>query len=148
MKRGSCTRLFRDESGMALVEFIGVAIVLMIPLIYLASMVSVVARGTMAADASARAAARMFVISATDASAKKKAKAVVARVIADHELTGASSSMSLSCASSPCLTLGSSVTVTVVVKQALTSLPTLGIAPRVATSTSSHTMVVEEMRKP
>ena len=140
-------RRIADDGGMALVEFIGIAIVLMIPLIYLASIVALVGRATVAADAGARAATRIFVVSATEASARKNAKAVLGRVVADHGLSNATTKMSLTCASKPCLTLGSVVTISVAITQPLDGLPTLGIVPRSVTSTSSHSMVVEEMRK-
>lgn len=141
------TLKFPGDEGSALVEFIGVSIVLMIPLIYLASMVTLTARGTIAADASARAATRLFVISPTDSKARKQVNAVVSQIVLDHGLAGATQKVVIKCESKPCLTLGSAVTVTVSLSQRLSSLSTLGIGSRVVTSTSSHTMLVDEMRK-
>lgn len=135
-----------SESGSAIVEFIGISIVLMVPLIFLASIVTLTARGTIAADASARAAARIFVISSSDSAARKQVNVVIARIVADHGLATSAQKVSIRCESKPCLSLGSAVTITVSLTQRMSALSTLGIGPRVVTSTSSHTMLVDEMR--
>ncbi len=137
---------YAKDDGLAFVEFIGIAIVLMIPVAYLAGIVLAVGNATIAADASARAAARAFVIASTEKQAKSLARSTVLAVAHDHHFATSQTKYSVTCASKPCLTLGSAVTVSVTIAQPFGGLPGIGIKARTITSSSSHTMMVDESR--
>ena len=137
---------YANDDGLAFVEFIGIAIVLMIPVAYLAGIVLAVGNATIAADASARAAARAFVVASTEKQAKSLARSTVLAVAHDYHFTTSQTQYSITCAAKPCLTLGSAVTISVTVAQPFDGLSGIGIKARTITSSSSHTMMVDESR--
>ncbi len=74
----------RDESGSALVEFSWLAIILLVPLIWIVMSVFEVQQGAFATSAAARAAGRAYALAPDDATGEARARAVVAQVLADQ----------------------------------------------------------------
>lgn len=108
-------RLRRDETGSALVEFTWLAIILLIPLVWIVMSVFEVQRGAFAVSAAARTAGRAFALAEDDATGRQRAEAAVAQVLADQGAKGQRGSVEVRCEPDPanCHTGTSVITVTV-----------------------------------
>lgn len=87
----------RDEAGSALVEFSWLAIILLVPLIWLVISVFEVQRGAFATSAAARAAGRAYALAPDDATGKGRALAVVDQVLADQGSPGQDARVTITC---------------------------------------------------
>ncbi|CUR56651.1 conserved exported hypothetical protein [metagenome] len=87
----------RDESGSALVEFSWLAIILLVPLIWVVLSVFEVQRGAFATSAAARAAGRAYALAPDDATGERRARAVVEQVLADQGTRGQRARVEVSC---------------------------------------------------
>ena len=87
----------RDESGSALVEFSWLAIILLVPLIWVVLSVFEVQRGAFATSAAARAAGRAYALAPDDATGERRARAVVEQVLADQGTRGQRARVDISC---------------------------------------------------
>jgi Flp pilus assembly protein TadG len=79
-------RLRGDDGGSAIVEFVFVAVVVMVPLVYLIAAVATVQRTTLAVTQAARDAGRAFATSNSDGEARQRVEAAVRRARADPGL--------------------------------------------------------------
>lgn len=126
----------RDDSGAALVEFIGLTLVLLIPLVYLTVTVGRVQAGAFAAESAARDAARSAVVSGVAAledgrsvpqaqsHAWARGAAVTRVVVEDFGFDESEHvSLALACSSSPCFEQGSDVRADVDVHVPLPGIP-------------------------
>lgn len=77
----------RDDAGTAIVEFVFLALVLLVPLTYVVAAVATVQRNTLAVTQAARDAARAFVTSDTEATARLRVAAAVRLALADQGLS-------------------------------------------------------------
>ncbi|KQT89311.1 hypothetical protein ASG49_16135 [Marmoricola sp. Leaf446] len=100
----------RDEEGTAVIEFVWLAILLLVPLLYVVLTVFETQRAAYAASAAARSAGRAFVTSPDQASAYSRAQAAARLAYADQGLTDAPR-VQITCRPAPrdCLTPGSVV---------------------------------------
>ena len=87
----------RDETGSALVEFSWLAIILLVPLIWLVISVFEVQRGAFATSAAARAAGRAYALAPDDATGDARARAVVDQVLADQGSPGQEARVVITC---------------------------------------------------
>ncbi|KQV65738.1 hypothetical protein ASC64_12565 [Nocardioides sp. Root122] len=87
----------RDERGSALVEFSWLAIILLVPLIWVVLSVFEVQRGAFATSAAARAAGRAYALAPDDATGERQARAVVEQVLADQGTRGQRARVEISC---------------------------------------------------
>lgn len=76
----------RDDEGSAMIEFVFVAVLVMVPLVYLIAAVATVQRSTLAVSQAARDAGRAFATSGTTAQAEQRAAAAVRLALADQGL--------------------------------------------------------------
>lgn len=76
----------RDEDGSALVEFSWLAILLLIPLVWIVISVFEVQRGAFAVSGAARAAARAYALAPDDSTGSARGRAAARQVFADHGL--------------------------------------------------------------
>jgi hypothetical protein len=74
----------RDDAGSALIELSWLAIILLVPLIWIVISVFEVQRGAFATSAAARAAGRAYALAPDDATGAARARAVVHQVLADQ----------------------------------------------------------------
>ncbi|HVE98570.1 MAG TPA: hypothetical protein VNA12_05260 [Mycobacteriales bacterium] len=81
---GRCRR--HDDAGTALVEFTYLALVLMVPLVYVMLLAFTLQRAGFAASAAAREAGRAYVTADSDAVGRERAERVVAMTLADHDV--------------------------------------------------------------
>lgn len=81
-------RGIRAEEGSAIVEFIFIGVILLVPLIYLTMMVARVQAGSYAATQAAREAGRAFVTAESEESAGARAHAAAQIAFADQGFAG------------------------------------------------------------
>ncbi|HEV7741059.1 MAG TPA: hypothetical protein VGO65_01440 [Pseudolysinimonas sp.] len=109
------SRRWSDESGSASLEFITAGVVLLVPIVYLILALSAVQAATLAVDGAARQATRVYVQSASTASARSAAARAIAVTLADYGLDAAAASVEIGCRprADACLTRRGFVTVTI-----------------------------------
>lgn len=141
MARGSVrvpprrARDLSDDAGGAVVEFIAITVLLLIPVLYLVITASRVQAGILAAEAASHDAARAAVVEGVRAlergathaeavdTARAHAHAVVAVNTANFGFSADDTRLALSCSAEPCLSLGSNVMADVEVDVALPGVP-------------------------
>ncbi len=135
----------RDESASALLEFIWLAVLLLVPVVWIVLSVFEVQRGSFGVATAARAAGRAFVLAPDEASAQQRAEAAARVALTDQGVTGAPVDVEVRCSlgRGRCLDGTSVVTVRVRSRVDLPLLPSVlgGGAPTFALS-ASHTLPV------
>jgi Flp pilus assembly protein TadG len=130
-----------DERGSALVEFIWMCLLLLLPLVYVLLSVFAAQSAAFGADAASRAAGRAFMLSSSQDQALTAAHGAARVALADQGIHSDRSDVSVSCSPDPdrCLSSGSTVTVVVTVQQPLPLVPSVlgGNAPTIRL-TSTH----------
>ncbi|HEX5916458.1 MAG TPA: hypothetical protein VFY76_01330 [Nocardioides sp.] len=87
----------RDEQGSALIELSWLAIILLVPLIWIVVSVFEVQQGAFATSAAARAAGRAYALAPDDATGAARAAAVVRQVLADQGAPGQRARVRVTC---------------------------------------------------
>ncbi|MGL4175308.1 MAG: TadE/TadG family type IV pilus assembly protein [Dermatophilaceae bacterium] len=116
-------RLARDESGSAVVEFVFLAVVLMVPLIYLVLMLARVQAGSYAVSQAAREAGRAYVTAERADLATSRAQAAARLAFADHDFED-DGTLRIDCDGNPCLRPDGRVETTATVRVPLPFVPT------------------------
>lgn len=111
------------EQGSAMVEFLGVALILLIPLVYLVVTLGRVQAGAFAAEGAATSAVRALVTAESAAAGTSRADAAVRLALTDQGFAPGEGRLTLECSQSPCLTPGGSVAAVVRVEVPLPLLP-------------------------
>jgi Flp pilus assembly protein TadG len=122
-RRAAC----RQERGSALVEFSWLAILLLVPLLYIVLSVFEVQRAAFGVSAASRAAGRAFSQAPSEAEARVRALAAADIALRDQGVEPADRSLGITCRPVPgaCLSPGSVVTVHVVAAVPLPLVPDL-----------------------
>ncbi|MGH3495966.1 MAG: hypothetical protein ACRDP1_00680 [Nocardioidaceae bacterium] len=132
----------RSESGTALIEFIWLGLILMVPLVYALLAVFDTQRAAYGVSAAARSAGRAFVLAPDQVLGEERARQAAQIALADQGVELVPGALVITCRPEPtrCLSPGSLVTVTVSVQEALPLVPRVlgGGAPSVRVS-ASHT---------
>ncbi|TCC54909.1 hypothetical protein E0H73_37550 [Kribbella pittospori] len=132
----------RDESGSAVVEFSWLALLLMVPLIYVMLAVFDVQRASYGATAATRAAGRAFVIvpaGLSEDEARTRAFEAARLAMKDQGVELTSDQLTITC-NPACLEPGSTVTVTLTTDVPLPLIPdALGGEPPAIHLSASHT---------
>ncbi|WP_310964350.1 hypothetical protein [Nocardioides terrisoli] len=127
----------RGEDGTAIVEFVWLAVLLLIPMVYVVLAVFDTQRAAYAASAAARSAGRAFVTAPTSAEAYRRAEVAARLAYDDQRLTGPVH-LRIRCSPTPdaCLTPGSVVTAEVSGTAVLPLMPVVfgDHAPRLTVS--------------
>lgn len=89
----------RDDSGSALVELSWLAVILLVPLVWIVLSVFEVQQGAFATSAAARAAGRAYALAPDDRTGEERARAAVAQVLADQGTPGQRASVEITCES-------------------------------------------------
>jgi Flp pilus assembly protein TadG len=115
------------ERGSAVVEFTWLAILLMVPLLYIVLSVFEVQRAAFGVSTAARAAGRAFILAPYEGAAIGRASAAADLALGDQDLEPGRSSLDVACAPEPanCLAPGSVVTVRVACPVPLPLLPAI-----------------------
>lgn len=100
-----------DERGTAIVEFVWLAILLLVPLLYIVLAVFDTQRSAYAASAAARSASRAFVTAPDESTAYSRAQAAARLAFGDQGIDAADFTLTITCSPDPrhCLTPGSVV---------------------------------------
>jgi Flp pilus assembly protein TadG len=132
------------ERGSAVVEFHFLAILLLVPLIYVMLAVLDVQRTAYGVTQAAREAGRLYVATGDEAAAR----AAAAVALSDHNVEPGAVDLQLSCSLEPCYQPGSEVTVSVRSAVPLPLIPDLlAAAVRAEVPVSaSHTTIVDRYR--
>lgn len=117
----------RTQRGTALVEVTWLAILLLVPLLYIVLAVFEVQRSAFAVSAAARAAGRAFSIAPSEAAAPARAQAAANVALRDQDLAVSRSRLMISCSPDPdnCLAPGSVIRVGVTYPVALPLIPSV-----------------------
>ncbi len=112
----------REDGGSAVVEFVVLATVLLVPLVYLVLFLGRLQAGSYAVTTAARDAGRAYVTAPEEAEAAARAQAAARIAFADegYDRIG---DLAVTCAASPCLTPGAAVSVVARVDVPLPLIP-------------------------
>ena len=115
----------RDDAGSASVEFVVLALVLLVPVAYLVITLGRLQAGAYAASAGSRAAARAFTTAVTADEAPGRARAALDLALADQGFTDADATATTDCERPGCLVPDAAVRVEVQVLVPLPFVPPL-----------------------
>lgn len=137
----------RDENGTAIIEFVFLSIVLLIPLVYLVLSLGRLQAGSYAVAAAAREAGRAFVTAEGSEGAMARAEAAAAIAFEDQGF-GDEGRIEISCSSTPCLTPEARVSVQARVRVPLPLVPEFArsVVPLEMPMTSTITVTVDGFR--
>lgn len=140
----------RDEDGSALIELTWLAILLLVPMLWIVMSVFEVQRGAFAVSAAARSAGRAYALAPTDAEGDRRALAVARQALDDQGLDGSSFDFRVTCTPYPhdCHSGTSVITVRVFSRVDLPMMPSVlgGNAPSFALD-ASHTVPVGQFQE-
>ncbi len=140
-------RVFHDEpdGGNAIIEFVYLAVLLMLPLVYVLLTVFRVQAASYAVSSAAREAGRVYATAETLDEAGPRAFAAASLVMSDSDLPLRADQMEITCSSRPCLVPGSQVNVVLTYQVALPLVPRFfsDRAPASVRVTSRHLEVVD-----
>ncbi|HEY6798382.1 MAG TPA: hypothetical protein VI248_27195 [Kineosporiaceae bacterium] len=141
----------RDDTGSAVVEFVFLGVLLLVPLVYLVLALGRVQAAAFATDSAARAAARAFTTAPDEATGRVRALAAVRLALRDQGFDRDPAAASwLTCSSQPCLAPNVRVGVEVSVDVVLPGVPSGvdRIAGTHVTVRSQQFAVVDAFRSP
>lgn len=141
-------RASRDERGNALVEFSWLAILLLVPLVYLVLTVFQVQRAAYGVTAASREAGRAYVTTQSGGDPDARAFAAARLAAADQGIELSRGEVRVSCTGQPCLRPGGTVRVRVDTRVLLPYLPRVlfGHAPASIAVHGRHVEVVDRYR--
>lgn len=115
----------RDENGTALIEVSWLAILLLVPMLYIVLAVFEVQRSAFAVSAAARSAGRAYAIAPSEATGMSRARAAAAVALRDQGVEVGRSQVAITCRPAPdnCLAPGSVIDVDVAYPVALPLMP-------------------------
>lgn len=136
------------ERGSALVEFVFLAVLVMVPLFYLVMTLSRLQAGAYAASTAAREAGRAFVTATSDRDAEGRAKAAAGISFADQGFRDDEAQLTVGCDGSPCLRPEGRVWVAVRVMVPLPLIPSFAreVVPLAVPVAATHLAVVDRFR--
>lgn len=136
------------ERGSAVVEFVVLTVLLMVPLFYLVMTVSRVQAGSYAASTAAREAGRAYVTAADERSAAERAEAAARLAFEDQGFTADEATLSMACDGTPCLRPEGRVEMTATVMVPLPLVPSFArrVVPLEVPISASHVGVVDRFR--
>jgi hypothetical protein len=132
------------DEGRAIVEFVFLGVLVLVPLIYLVVTVGRVQAASFSATTAAREAGRAFTTSTSDADALPRARAAAALSFADFGFTDATA-VEVACDGNPCLRPDGRVTATASIEVALPLVPAFldGALPLSVPVSSTHVATVD-----
>jgi hypothetical protein len=136
------------EAGSALVEFVFLAVLVMVPLFYLVMTLARVQAGAYAASTAAREAGRAFVTATSSRDATSRAEAAARISFSDQGFGPSQTQLTIRCDAWPCLRPESRVEMSTVVKVQLPLVPSFAraVVPLEVPVRASHLAVVDRFR--
>lgn len=143
-----CERGPGCERGSAVVEFVFLAVLVLVPTFYLVVMLARLEAGAYAASTAAREAGRAYVTAPDPTSAPARARAAAALAFADQGFSG-SGRLTLGCDGSPCLRPGARVEARTEVTVPLPLVPGFAreVVPLRVPMRASHVSTVDSYRQ-
>ncbi len=140
-------RVARDERGSAVVEFVVLAVLMLVPLIYLVMMLARVQAGSYAVSQAAREAGRAYVTAGADEAAVGRAQAAARLAFLDHSFEDAGR-LTITCDGTPCLRPDGQVETTATVRVPLPLVPAFvrDVVPLSVPVSASHLSTVDRFR--
>lgn len=137
----------RSEEGSAIIEFVFLGVLMLVPLIYLVMTLSRVQAGSFAVTTAAREAGRAFVTAQSGDDAPARARAASSVAFADQGFDGMGT-LEIACSTSPCLTPEARIETTARVTVPLPLIPAFarGVVPLEIPLTASHLSTVDRFR--
>lgn len=135
---------YQAERGSASVEFVGLSVVLLIPLIYLVIFLSLVQSATFAADSAARQVSRVYSVQPDEALRNELTAAILQNTANDYGVAINSNSLSISCSTPTCPTAGAFLTVEVKIGVNLPGIGPIGIGQNLVEVSATHSLVVDD----
>lgn len=132
----------RDESGSAVVEFVFLGTLLLVPVVYFVIAVGQVQGGSFAVVSAADHAAKVFAAAEEPGAAHSRAAQAALVSVQDFGFDAGDLTVSIACGSGACLEPGSTVTVEVALDVPLPLMAGLGMS--FARVNSSATQIVEQ----
>jgi Na+-transporting methylmalonyl-CoA/oxaloacetate decarboxylase gamma subunit len=147
---GSPESLPNDE-GSAIIEFVFLAVLMLVPIVYLIVALGRIQAGALAVEQGAREAARAFVTAPDEASAAVRAQTAAALAFHDQGFAGPyDGQLSVRCSTAPCLTGNGRVTVDVQITVLLPGVPRFlsHVIPVQMRLDATHVASVDEFSAP
>lgn len=140
-------RLGRRDGGRAIVEFLVVGLLLLVPVVYFVVTLSRVQAAAFAVSTAAREAGRAFTTATDDGSAYARAQAAARISFEDYDF-GPDGTIGLSCDGSPCLRPSGRVETVATVTVRLPLVPDVlsGAIPAVLPVSATHVATVDRFR--
>jgi hypothetical protein len=140
-------RLGRRDRGRAIVEFLVVGLLVLVPIVYFVVTLSRVQAAAFAASTASREAGRAFTTATTEDDAYVRGGAAARISFEDYDL-GADGTVGLSCDGSPCLRPEGRVEAVATVRVRLPLIPDLlsGTIPAVLPVSATHVATVDRFR--
>ena len=147
MSPGAQRAARRDESGTAVVEFVVLAVLLLIPLIYLVMVMARLQAGSYAVSQAAREAGRAFVTADSGSAAAARAEAAARIAFLDHSFEEVGR-LVVTCDGTPCLRPEGRVETTASVSVPLPLVPAFvrEVVPLSVPVTATHLSTVDRFR--
>lgn len=140
-------RRLRGEHGTALVEFVWLGIILLVPLVWIVLSVFEVQRGAFAVTSAARSAARAFALADSDALGEARAQAAIRQALDDQGGQQRDFRFTVTCGGADCHVAGEVITVRVWTRVDLPLLPNvLGAGSPSFALHSTHTVPLGQFR--
>lgn len=138
----------RSEAGSALVEFLSLTILLLLPIFYLILTITELHAGKFAAASAAQSASRAFVTASDATAAQERALAATRVALDDQGFTDISAEkvLRIACEHAACLVPDQRVEVDVEIPVQIPGIPFVGKGPQVMTATGKQTAQVERFR--
>jgi Flp pilus assembly protein TadG len=140
-------QVVRDERGSAVVEFVVLAVLLLVPLVYLVMMMARVQAGSYAVSQAAREAGRAYVTADVGAQSVGRARAAARIAFLDHSFED-SGRLTIACDGTPCLRPDGRVETTATVMVPLPLVPSFvrDVIPLSVAVSASHLSTVDGFR--
>jgi len=115
----------RDDEGSAVLEFLLVGLVLLVPVVYLIVALGLIQNHALGVEAAARHAARAIATATGDADAEARGQRILAAIAGEYDIAPDAMTVSLSCAGTTarCPDAGATIVVTVRASVALPLVP-------------------------
>ena len=137
----------RDEQGSAVVEFVVLAVLMLIPLIYLVMMMARLQAGSFAVSQAAREAGRAYVTADSGQIAPDRAQAAATIAFLDHSFED-DGRLTIACDGSPCLRPDGRIETTATVRVPLPLIPAFvrEVVPMSVPVSASQVSTVDRFR--
>ena len=137
----------RDEQGSAVVEFVVLAVLMLIPLIYLVMMMARLQAGSFAVSQAAREAGRAYVTADSGQIAPDRAQAAATIAFLDHSFEG-NGRLTIACDGTPCLRPDGRIETTATVRVPLPLIPAFvrEVVPMSVPVSASQVSTVDRFR--